>query len=74
MITMKTVESSNIEAIGYADQTLAVKFKSGDTYHYNKVPVEVFEAFDEAKSKGSFFASTIRKGFAGIKQKRDGDA
>lgn len=61
-IEMQPVESSNIAAVGYNEvqQAMRVQFTSGDTYHYDNVPKDVFEAFHASKSKGRFFASEIR--------------
>ena len=67
----KVQGSSNIEAIGYTEesQTLAVQFKgrkgaAGSLYEYAHVPVGVRHDFLQAVSKGSFFASDIKgKGY-----------
>lgn len=68
-IKLEPVESSLIAATGYdpASNTLAVQFKSGDTYHYEGVPPEVVQAMDEADSVGKFFGQNIRSQFQGKK-------
>lgn len=65
-VEMVPVEaSSNVEAVGYADGTLAVRFKSGTAYRYRGVPPELFEALMQAESKGKFIAArVVRGGFA----------
>jgi len=62
MIEMNYVGSSNIEAIGYANDTqkLHVKFLSGTTYVYSSVPSEVYESLMAAPSKGSFLNREIK--------------
>lgn len=57
---MKSVESSNIEAIGWEDEVLEVRFKKGGLYRYTGVPELVWKAFLGADSKGKFFHSKIR--------------
>ena len=39
---------------------LYIKFKSGKDYIFYNVPAEVWKAFKEADSKGSFFAKNIK--------------
>lgn len=65
-IEKKPVTSSNIEAIGYDEetQTLRVWFKNGGAYDYDKVPKEEFEALQNASSVGSYFASNIKGKYA----------
>lgn len=62
MPEMTYVDSSNIEAIGYDDhaQELHVRFLSGATYVYHRVPREVFDAMMIASSKGSFLNREIK--------------
>lgn len=63
-ITMDSVESSQINCIGYdaESQTLAIQFKSGTraTYHYANVTPEDFAAFKGAESVGSHFYKHIK--------------
>ena len=62
---LQPVNSSNIEAQGYDERskTLQVKFKSGALHEFAAVPVETYNAFLMAPSKGSFFAREIRGKF-----------
>ena len=57
--------SSHIGEIGYDDETntLAVTFRSGDTYHYPGVGRGIFDALNSAESAGSFFHKSIRGKF-----------
>ncbi|MFA5377289.1 MAG: KTSC domain-containing protein [Dehalococcoidia bacterium] len=63
IVSMNPVVSSNIAAVGYDGevQTLYVQFHpSMKTYKYFNVPVDVYDSFLGADSKGKFFASNIR--------------
>lgn len=55
--------SSNIEAVGYANGTLTIRFKSGGTYDYAGVTPEQYHAFVNAESVGSHFHNHIRGKF-----------
>ena len=57
---MKPVTSSQIEAIGHENGVLAVKYKSGGTYHYADVPPATFDAMIKAPSVGSFLHANIK--------------
>jgi len=62
MPEMVFVDSSNVEAIGYDDnaQELHVQFLNGSRYVYHSVPREVFDAFLNAPSKGSYLNREIK--------------
>ncbi len=64
------VTSSNIDAVGYHEdsRTLHVRFASGHTYSYRDVEPEEHNALIAAKSIGSHFAKHIRPHYAGEKQ------
>lgn len=51
---MVAVESSNVEAVGFAEGILAVKFKGGKTYRYKGVPQKFFDKLmaENAAAKG----------------------
>ena len=55
-ITMYEVNSSNVELIGYDEETstLYVKFHSGDMYEYDNVPQQIWNGLRDADSKGSY--------------------
>lgn len=65
-ITMDSVESSQIEAIGYdaESQTLAIQFKGkagpGSVYHYSNFTTEDFAALKNSESIGSHFYKNIK--------------
>ena len=63
MVEMQIVQSSNIEAIGYDEtaQELHIRFlKSGKTYVYPGVPVDVYQGLMAAPSHGSYFSQFIK--------------
>ena len=62
MPDMTYVDSSNVEAIGYDDNSmeLHVQFLSGSCYIYFDVPHDVFDAMLNAPSKGSFLNREIK--------------
>jgi|GEM_PF-68575 len=59
---MISVESSNVEAIGYEEEsrTLQVEFKNGGMYQYFDVPQHVFEELRDADSIGKYLAYSIK--------------
>jgi len=61
-----TPESSSIAAFAYAagEMMLHVRFKTGRTYRYARVPAGVYGAFARADSKGTFFNSQIQGRYA----------
>lgn len=69
-IELTPVTSSNIDAVGYHEdtRTLHVRFTSGATYQYHDVAPEEHEALIHAKSVGSHFAQNIRAVYKGEKQ------
>ncbi len=66
---MKPVESSSIAAVGHdpGRRVLSIRFKSGETYHYQDVGEDVHAALIGAKSVGSHFQKHIRNRFKAIK-------
>lgn len=61
------VNSSNIRAVGYEEETatLVVEFEDGAIYHYLNVPSPIFEGLLSAPSKGTYFDRHVKKsGFA----------
>ena len=59
---MIPVSSSNIAAVGYAEdcQTLQVEFNNGTRYQYFDVPEQVFVELKEAGSPGGYLVSNIK--------------
>lgn len=64
-IEMIQVVSSNIESIGYDEDTqiLRVKFLNGVTYEYKNVPIMEFEQLKNAPSVGSYFNRSIARNY-----------
>jgi KTSC domain len=54
--------STVIKQIDYdaGESCLTVTFTSGKVYRYDGVPADVYDAFEDASSKGSFFNRCIR--------------
>ena len=61
MIEMTNVNSSNIQAIGFEDNTLIVQFNDGSVYHYYNVDKSLFDRILEASSKGKYLNENIKK-------------
>ena len=66
-ILLNPVTSKALAAYGYEDDVVAIQFPSGHIHHYRGVPSNVLAAFEEAPSKGSFFAHEIKGQFPGEK-------
>ena len=54
------VASSNIDSIGFDNNGLTVRFKSGNTYQYGDVDLTLFNEFLNSGSKGQFFNTKIK--------------
>ena len=59
-IALSPVKSGQIESIGHEGNTLAVKFKSGGTYHYHGVSASQFAELQKAESMGSHLHKHIK--------------
>ena len=63
-IPMTAVKSGQIAEIGFQGDTLAVRFKSGNTlYHYHGVSADDFAKFQKAESLGSYLHKHIKPNF-----------
>ena len=62
---MEFVESSNIRAIGYAEDNLElwVEFNDSSTYIYDGVPAVLHAEIMESPSKGSYLNRVIKGNF-----------
>jgi len=60
---MKMLTSSQIESVGYDNDssTLRIKFKSGGTYDYLEVEPSVHQELLQNTSPGKYFHSNIKK-------------
>ncbi|MBS0548645.1 MAG: KTSC domain-containing protein [Proteobacteria bacterium] len=65
MTERESVASSNIASIGYDEpaQTLEVEFINGAIYQYYNVSSDIFAAFKESPSKGSFLNLYLRNAY-----------
>jgi len=61
-ITRSIVSSSNVNSIGYDEETstLGVEFNNGASYQYFDVPEYLFEGLRDADSVGGFLAAHIK--------------
>jgi len=61
----ETVDSSNIESIGFdaGSSVLEVEFKGGSVYQYKGIPQGVYNELMEADSAGSFIHRRIKNVF-----------
>ena len=59
-MSMISVSSSAIAAIGYEGGILAVTFHNTGTYYHPGVPYSVFEGLLRASSKGAYYNQHIR--------------
>ena len=60
-MSLFSVNSSAIAAIGYEDGTLAVVFTTSDTvYLHHSVPYAVYAALMQSESMGAFYNRHIR--------------
>jgi len=61
-ITRVVSKSSFVKQFKYVrkTRTLTIEFSNGSQYAYEKVPVDVFKTFLEAKSYGHFYTSRIK--------------
>ncbi len=68
-IQLHDVSSSNISALGYnaEKQIAALRFKSGDIFHYAEFPGELMAEWLGAESIGRFYALNVRGKFPGRK-------
>jgi hypothetical protein len=59
-----SVESSNIESIGYDSNSkiLEIEFNDHSVYRYYEVPEDVYDELMASESKGSYFFRKIKGG------------
>jgi hypothetical protein len=65
--------STNLRAHGYdpATETLRVEFNGGNQYDYHGVTEDLFNAFVDAPSQGSFLHSVIKIGCPASKVEKE---
>jgi len=59
---MIRVSSDAISAVGYDQETrrMRIRFTSGNSYDFCRVPLEIYERLMRSSSKGSFYNDHIR--------------
>lgn len=60
--SMETAQSTTIDLHGYhpESQTMTVQFKNGKVYELRGVPKEVFDAYKNSESQGSFYQQNLK--------------
>ncbi len=61
--TMVSVQSSNVESIGYQPNELHVRFKKGGHYVYHGTNAELHQALLASESKGRFIGEHLKGKF-----------
>lgn len=59
-MNMISVDSSNLESVGYENGTLYIRFNSGGLYSYSNVSISVFNGLLATDSKGKYFDRNIK--------------
>lgn len=62
MVEMHPVSSGHIEAIGWEDDVMIVKFKGGPEYAYHGISFDTYESIKEAPNVGKALNSCGVKG------------
>lgn len=64
-IVLGSVESSNLESVGYNAMTslLAVKFKASGVYLYQGVTPKVYDEMMASESIGKFFNERVKENY-----------
>ena len=60
---LSKVVSSSVEAVGYENGMLVVRFKSGEYYIYQGVPESKYEELLKAESVGKFLNESIKPNY-----------
>lgn len=66
-VNMISVESSNIESVGWQRNQLFVRFHNGGEYKYSNVPESLFHDMLAADSKGKFLHEHVKGKFPYVK-------
>lgn len=61
--SMNSVDSTNLESVGYDGTNLFVRFKNGSIYVYFHVPESLYQELLNAESKGKFLNKHIKRVF-----------
>ena len=71
MLVPTHLTSSNLDVAGYRQGRLFIRFKSGCTYSYDRVPFECYQGLVDADSCGQFFHREIRGKYQYTKMEQD---
>lgn len=63
-MNMTHINSSNLESVGYENNTLYIRFHSGGLYSYSNVPESVYQGLMTAGSHGRYFHYNIKGRYA----------
>ena len=61
---MIPVYSSNINSVGYENNTLYIQFNNGSVYAYYNVPESVYRGLMNASSHGKYHAAYIKNSYS----------
>lgn len=61
------MQSSNLKAVRYANETLEIMFKEGHVYRYLNVSQQIFDKLMSSASKGRFFKDFILRQYKNTK-------
>ena len=66
------VESSALASVGYSKKlrALEIEFRNGAVYRYIEVPLDVYEALLNARSKARFYDQNIRHKYRSLHVRR----
>lgn len=71
MLSPTYIVSSNIDCVAHRRNQLFIRFKSGETYSYDGVPYDHFDALQKVESPGQFFHRHIRSKFPYTRMEAD---
>lgn len=57
---LNPINSSNIKAIGWENNTLHIQFRNGSVYEYKDVPKEEYDAMLKSDFVGSYYHKNIK--------------
>jgi hypothetical protein len=66
-----SIVSSNIDEIGFRDNTLFIRFHSGVVYSYADCGYHIYDALKKAESAGKFFHRWIKGKFQCTRLEKD---
>ena len=67
MPTMVPVKSSNLQAVGYSNHGLFVRFAGGGLYSYPGAPKSIYDEIVQAESPGGAFREKVHSKYPHLK-------